>query len=90
MCDYENPWRYNGKDFDGTDIGDYYDSSIALLIENREKSILVESISTANEKLEVKYEGLQLKVTGRNTTAAVMNLIKSARRWGTFPTSESY
>ena len=65
-------------------------SSIALLIENREKSILVESISTANESLEVKYEGLQLKVTGRNTTAQVMNLIKSARRWGTFPTIESY
>ena len=74
----------------GLTLGITTASSIALLIENREKSILVESISTANESLEVKYEGLQLKVTGRNTTAAVMNLIKSARRWGTFPTSESY
>ena len=66
------------------------DSSIVLLIENREKSILVESISTANESLEVDVDGLRLKVTGRNTTAQVLNLIKNARRWGTFPTSESY
>ena len=65
-------------------------SSIVLLIENREKSILVESISTRNESLEVDVDGLRLKVTGRNTTAQVLNLIKNARRWGTFPTSESY
>ena len=34
MCDYENPWRYNGKDFDGTDIGDYY--GFVYCITNRE------------------------------------------------------
>jgi hypothetical protein len=24
MCDYENPWQYNGSDFDGSCIGDYF------------------------------------------------------------------
>lgn len=24
MCDYENPWQYNGSDFDGSSIGDYF------------------------------------------------------------------
>jgi len=34
MCDYENPWRYNGEDFDGTGIGDYY--GFVYCITNRE------------------------------------------------------
>lgn len=34
MCDYENPWKYNGKDFDGTGIGDYY--GFVYCITNRE------------------------------------------------------
>ena len=24
MCDYENPWQYNGTDFDGSNIGDNF------------------------------------------------------------------
>lgn len=34
MCDYENPWKYSGKDFDGTGIGDYY--GFVYCITNRE------------------------------------------------------
>ena len=34
MCDYENPWKYRGEDFDGTGIGDYY--GFVYCITNRE------------------------------------------------------
>ena len=34
MCDYENPWKYNGEDFDGAGIGDYY--GFVYCITNRE------------------------------------------------------
>tara|TARA_Y100000992_G_scaffold245447_1_gene176662 strand:- start:829 stop:1257 length:429 start_codon:yes stop_codon:yes gene_type:complete len=34
MCDYENPWKYSGEDFDGTGIGDYY--GFVYCITNRE------------------------------------------------------
>lgn len=34
MCDYENPWRYNGEDFDGSAIDGYY--GFVYCITNRE------------------------------------------------------
>ena len=33
MCDYDNPWIYNGKGFDSDDIGDYF--GFVYLITNK-------------------------------------------------------
>lgn len=43
------------------------------------KDMLVENISGHSESLEVKTEGFEVKVTGKNTMAAVMNLLQTER-----------
>jgi hypothetical protein len=53
-------------------------------------AILVESISGRYESLEVKVGELEVKATGRDTTAAVMSLMTSVKRWGTMPLNETY
>jgi len=53
-------------------------------------AILVESISGRYENLEVKVGELEVKATGRDTTAAVMSLMTSVKRWGTMPLNETY
>ena len=53
-------------------------------------AILVESISGRYESLEVKLGELEVKATGRDTTAAAMSLMTSVKRWGTMPLDETY
>ena len=48
-------------------------------------AILVESISGRYESLEVKLGELEVKATGRDTTAVVTNLITNAGKWGMPP-----
>lgn len=52
--------------------------------------ILVENTSGRYESLEVKLDGLEVKATGRDTTAAVMSLMSSVKRWGTLPFDVRY
>ena len=53
-------------------------------------AILVESISGRYERLEVNLGELKVKATGRDTTAAAMNLMSNAKRWGTMPLDVRY
>ena len=59
--------------------------SIGLQIYNLAKPTSVENTSGPLESLEVRAGELKLKATGKNTTEAVMSLMKSARRWGQMP-----
>jgi len=42
------------------------------------------------ESLEVETEKLRLKVTGKNTMAALMNLMLKENKWGTLLSNEKY
>ena len=57
-------------------------SSTGLLIFRQGNNTLEESISGRNESLAVEVEGLRLKVTGKNTTEVLKNLMKSEKVWG--------
>jgi len=42
------------------------------------------------ESLEVETEKLRLKVTGKNTMAALMSLMLKENKWGTLLSNEKY
>jgi len=60
------------------------------LISFRVGATLAESTSGRYESLQVKVDGLEVKVTGRNTMDLLMNLLKNERRWGTLPINERF
>ena len=60
------------------------------LISARVGYTLAESTSGRYESLQVKVDGLEVKVTGKNTTEALLNLLKNERRWGTLPINERF
>ena len=60
-------------------------SSTVLQTLRTEDNTLAENTSTSLESLEVKIGELNLKATGKNTTEAVLNLLKSANRSGISP-----
>ena len=57
--------------------------SIGLQISKTEENTLVENTSTSLESLEVRTEKFVVKVTGKDTMGAVMNLIKRELNLGT-------
>ena len=65
-------------------------SSIALQISSRVNATSGESIFTNYESLEVEVGELKVKATGKNTTEALLNLLKNERRWGTLPINERF
>ena len=56
--------------------------STGSLIFKMVESTSAESTSGHLESLEVNLGELSLKATGRNTTEALMSLMKNANRWG--------
>jgi len=64
--------------------------SIGSQIFKTEDSIWVENTSGNLESLEVRVGEFEVKVTGRNTTAQVMNLIEKELKSGTLVLNERY
>ena len=64
--------------------------SIGSQIFRTEDNTWVENTSGNLESLEVRVGELEVKVTGRNTTAQVMNLIKKELSSGTLDLNERY
>jgi len=64
--------------------------SIGSQIFRTEDNTWVENTSGNLESLEVRVGELEVKVTGRNTTAQVMNLIKKELSSGTLVLNERY
>ena len=64
--------------------------SIALQTHSLVKDTSEGNTFTNYENLEVEVGALRVKATGKNTTEAVLNLLKSARRSGISPLDELY
>ena len=64
--------------------------SIGSQIFKTEDNTWVENTSGNLESLEVRVGELEVKVTGRNTTAQVMNLIEKELKSGTLVLNERY
>ena len=63
-------------------------SSTGLLIYSRVNNTLEENISGRNESLALEVDGLRLKVTGKNTTEVLKNLMKNEKVLGIIPSEE--
>jgi hypothetical protein len=64
--------------------------SIGLQISKTEDNTWDVNTFGPSESLEVRVGELEVKVTGRNTTARVMNLIEKELRSGTLVSNERY
>jgi len=64
--------------------------SIALQIHSTAKDTSAENTFTNYENLEVEVGELKVRATGKNTTAALLNLLPNARRSGISPLKEIY
>ena len=64
--------------------------SIGLQTYNLVNSTSEGSISGPSESLEVSLGELKVRATGKNTTGALIFLMKNANRWGMMPSEERY
>ena len=64
--------------------------STALRISEMGKSTSVENTSTSYESLEVVAGELRVKVTGKNTTAAVLNFLMTEKGSGIWSSNETF
>lgn len=64
--------------------------SIALQIHSLGKDTSVENTSTSYESLEVVAGELRVKVTGKNTTAAVLNYLMTEKGSGIWSSNETF
>ena len=65
-------------------------SSIALQISSTVGSTSAENTFTNYENLEVVVGELEVKATGKNTTALLLNLLKTARGSGILSSNETF
>jgi len=78
--DYENPWIFEDNLFYLRVLTITSVLSISLQISKTVVSISEENTSGQIESLEVNLGELNLKATGKNTTAVLMNLTKTVKR----------
>ena len=64
--------------------------STGSLIFKMVDSTSAESTSGLSESLEVSLGELKVRATGKNTTGALIFLMKNASRWGMMPSEERY
>ena len=64
--------------------------SIGLQTYNLVNSTSEGSISGPSESLEVSLGELKVRATGKNTTGALIYLMKNVNRWGMMPSEERY
>ena len=88
--DYENPWIFEGHPFLSKDIDDYFGFVYRITNLQSGNSTSEGSISGPSESLEVSLGELKVRATGKNTTGALIYLMKNVNRWGMMPSEERY
>ena len=88
--DYENPWIFEGHPFLSKDIDDYFGFVYRITNLQSGKQYIGRKYFWSFRKLEVSLGELKVRATGKNTTGALIYLMKNVNRWGMMPSEERY
>ena len=91
MVDYENPWTFEGASFLSENIDDNFGFVYLITnIKNGRQYIGRKYFWSNREISEVNLGELNLKATGKNTTAVLTNLTQIVKRLETNISEEKY
>ena len=90
MVDYENPWTFEGTPFLSENIDDNFGFVYLITNIKNGRQYIGRKYFWSNRKLEVNLGELNLKATGKNTTAVLTNLTQIVKRLETNISEEKY